>query len=176
MFLCQAAFAVEVVLEERDVWLRGVLGGEELLVCRLGECRRLNVLDDSLHGRHRSSVILDVLCEVDVRYLDIRLSGQITRDTALAYVLYDRSRRHGPCKLEAYLLRHPQADPTWSGQMDWPPTLFLICAIAAVCLAWRVAASCGIIERTIPISASALAHPRGTPGTLRRRRRRYALL
>lgn len=73
LILCQAAFAVEMVLEERDVGFRGVLGAEELLVGRLGDCGSLDVLDDALDGRYCRAIILHVNGKVDVGY------GSLTR-------------------------------------------------------------------------------------------------
>lgn len=43
LLLAQAALAVEVILQERNVGLRWVRRGEELLLCRDLRCRRLHL-------------------------------------------------------------------------------------------------------------------------------------
>lgn len=73
LVLRQTAFPVEMVLQEGNVGFTWVLGGEELFVGGLVDRWSLDILYDSLQGRHRRPVILDVLGEVDLRNLALSL-------------------------------------------------------------------------------------------------------
>lgn len=67
LILRQPALSVKVVLQESDIRLRRVLRVPELLVRRLGERRRLDVLDYPLLCVDDRPVLLGVLCEIDCR-------------------------------------------------------------------------------------------------------------
>lgn len=71
LLLCESSLSVEVVLEEGNVGLCGVLCAKELLVGRLAERGCLDVLDDALDGRDGSPVVLNVLREVNLWNLDL---------------------------------------------------------------------------------------------------------